>query len=44
MYPIALGRGKRVFGDGTHAKLELTHEQRTSSGAVLLAYRVQSER
>jgi dihydrofolate reductase len=43
VYPVILGAGKRVFGDGTHTKLELTYEQRTSSGAVLLAYRVQSE-
>jgi dihydrofolate reductase len=43
VYPVSLGGGKRVFGDGSFTKLELTHEQRTSSGAVLLAYRVQPE-
>jgi dihydrofolate reductase len=43
VYPVSLGAGKRVFGDGTHTTLELTYEQGTSSGAVLLAYRVPSE-
>ena len=42
VYPVSLGAGKRLFGDYT--KLDLTYEQRTSTGAVLLAYRVQPER
>jgi dihydrofolate reductase len=41
--PVSLGGGKRVFDDGVYTRLELTDEQRTSTGAVLLSYRAQSE-
>jgi dihydrofolate reductase len=41
VYPVTLGAGKRLFGDYT--KLDLTSEQRTSTGALLLTYRVQPE-
>ncbi|MDP9074750.1 MAG: dihydrofolate reductase family protein [Actinomycetota bacterium] len=40
VYPVTLGDGKRLFGDGTFTKLNLTYEQRTSSGALLLAFGV----
>lgn len=40
IYPVTLGGGTRVFDDA-FAKLELSYEQRTSTGAVLLSYRVQ---
>ena len=46
VYPVSLGGGKRVFADGTdgvYTSLELSYEQRTSSGAVLLSYRTKSE-
>ncbi|MDQ6614324.1 MAG: dihydrofolate reductase family protein [Actinomycetota bacterium] len=43
VYPVSLGGGKRVFADRTFTKLDLTLEQRTSTGAILLAYHVQSE-
>ncbi len=39
VYPIALGDGKRLF-DRTYRPLELTDMKRTSSGALLLTYRV----
>ena len=44
VYPLSLGGGKRLFGDDTYVKLDLTYEQRTSSGAVLLTYRVPPEK
>jgi dihydrofolate reductase len=40
MYPVSLGGGKRLFGDGIFTKLDLTYEERTPSGAILLAYSV----
>jgi dihydrofolate reductase len=43
VYPIILGGGKRLFGDGTYTKLDLANEQRTSTGALLLAYRAQPD-
>lgn len=43
VYPLTLGAGKRVFGNGTYAKLDLTSERRTSTGAVLVDYRVLAE-
>jgi dihydrofolate reductase len=42
VYPVALGSGKRVFGDaGSLQKLVLTSQSPTSSGAVLLTYDVE---
>jgi dihydrofolate reductase len=41
VYPVSIGGGKHVFDDGTYSKLELTYERRTSTGALLLSYRVQ---
>jgi dihydrofolate reductase len=38
VYPVVLGRGKRLFGDDSHATLRLQHAQATSSGVVLLVY------
>jgi dihydrofolate reductase len=43
VYPVSLGGGKRLFDDGTHTRLELTFEQRTPTGAVLLSYRAQPD-
>jgi dihydrofolate reductase len=39
VYPIVLGRGKRIFSDDSYAKLELVHQQATSTGVLLLVYR-----
>ncbi len=38
VYPVALGRGKRLFGDGSGAKLTLTDTRTFGSGIVLLCY------
>lgn len=38
VYPIVLGKGQRLFGDGTDAKLTLTATQPFSSGVVALIY------
>ena len=35
VYPVVLGGGKRLFDNGAYAKLDLTYEQRTGTGAVL---------
>lgn len=40
VYPIVLGDGKRLFGDDSYSKLDLTFEQRTSTGALLVTYSV----
>ena len=42
VYPVVLGRGKRVFDDA-YAKLQLTYELRTGTGALLLSYGALSE-
>jgi len=39
VYPLVLGKGKRLFGDDSHTKLELVSQQATSTGVVLLVYR-----
>ena len=38
VYPIVLGSGKRLFGDGTHTPLSLRETQAFGSGVVLLSY------
>jgi dihydrofolate reductase len=39
VYPVVLGTGIRLFGQGDHANLELVDQKPTSSGVVLLSYR-----
>ncbi|HEY2430544.1 MAG TPA: dihydrofolate reductase family protein [Acidimicrobiales bacterium] len=39
VYPVVLGKGKRLFGEGGHSTLQLVSQQATSSGVVLLVYR-----
>jgi dihydrofolate reductase len=39
VYPVVLGTGIRLFGEGDHANLELVDQKTTSSGVVLLSYR-----
>ena len=38
VYPIVLGRGKRLFTDDSHAKLKLNASRDVGSGVVLLSY------
>jgi len=38
VYPIVLGSGKRLFGDGTHVPLKLRETRPLDSGVVLLSY------
>jgi len=42
VYPILLGKGKRLFKDGSRALLKLVKAQAFRTGVVLLQY--QSER
>jgi dihydrofolate reductase len=39
IYPVVLGSGKRLFGEGGHTNLELVEQQTTSTGVVLSVYR-----
>lgn len=39
IYPVILGRGRRLFPDGTDAKLRLADTRSFASGVVLLTYR-----
>lgn len=39
VYPVVLGAGIRLFGEGDHTSLELMDQKPTSSGVVLLTYR-----
>ena len=39
VYPVLLGGGKRLFGAGGHANLELVDARPTSSGVALCTYR-----
>jgi dihydrofolate reductase len=39
VYPVVLGKGKRLFRDGTTATLHLEGVRAFSSGAVLMTYR-----
>ncbi len=38
VYPVVLGEGRRLFGDGLKAALELTSSQAMSNGVVALTY------
>ena len=38
VYPVVLGKGKRLFGDGSKATLKLVETKSFSSGVVLLRY------
>lgn len=38
VYPIVLGKGKRLFSDGVAASLQLTESKPMGSGVVLLRY------
>jgi dihydrofolate reductase len=38
VYPVVLGSGKRLFGDGTHVPLRLREARPFDSGVVLLSY------
>jgi dihydrofolate reductase len=38
VYPVALGRGKRLFGEGSGVKLTLTDTRQFGDGIVLLCY------
>ena len=38
VYPTVLGRGKRLFGDGTKIGLALAESKVLGSGIVLLRY------
>lgn len=40
VYPVVLGRGRRLFPDGIGAKLRLTDTRIFRSGVVLLSYRL----
>src|SRR4051812_13619856 len=44
VYPIVVGKGKRLFKDGMHADLELTDSEAFPSGVVLLTYRHATEK
>jgi dihydrofolate reductase len=39
VYPVVLGKGQRLFTDGSAANLELVESEKFSSGAVSLVYR-----
>jgi dihydrofolate reductase len=39
VYPVALGEGSRLFGDGLNAKLTLTESESYDNGVLHLAYR-----
>ena len=38
VFPVALGAGKRLFGDGAEVKLALVESEQYSSGVVHLTY------
>ncbi len=40
VYPVVLGRGKRLFKDGNRLTLKLVQAKTSSSGVVLLTYRL----
>jgi len=40
VYPVVLGSGKRLFGDGSNATLKLVETKTFSSGVVLLHYQL----
>ena len=39
VFPVALGAGSRLFGDGLHAKFALTRSESYDNGVLHLAYR-----
>jgi dihydrofolate reductase len=39
VYPVALGEGSRLFGDGLNAKFALTESESYDNGVLHLAYR-----
>jgi dihydrofolate reductase len=39
VYPVVVGRGRRLFRDGTSVSLKLLHARHFRSGVVLLTYR-----
>ena len=39
VYPVVLGTGRRLFSDGTHAKLELVEAKTLSKGVVNMVYK-----
>ena len=40
IYPVVLGRGKRLFEEGINVNLKLTQSKASSSGVLLTTYRV----
>lgn len=40
VYPVVLGRGKRLFKDGSNLTLKLSQAKTSSSGVLLLTYRL----
>jgi dihydrofolate reductase len=40
IYPVVLGRGKRLFEDASNLGFKLTHSQASGSGVLLLTYQV----
>ena len=40
IYPVVLGRGKRLFADGINLNLKLTQSKTSSSGVLLTTYQV----
>lgn len=40
VYPVVLGRGKRLFKDGSNLTLKLTQTETFNSGVVLLTYQL----
>jgi dihydrofolate reductase len=40
IYPVVLGRGKRLFGDGLNVNLQLTQSTTSRSGVLLTTYQV----
>jgi len=40
VYPVVLGRGKRLFKDGLNLTLQLVQAKKSSSGVALLTYQI----
>jgi dihydrofolate reductase len=40
IYPVVLGRGKRLFRDGSNLTLKLKQSKTSSSGVLLTSYQV----
>jgi dihydrofolate reductase len=40
IYPVVLGRGKRLFEDGLNVSLKLTQSKTSKSGVLLTTYQV----